>query len=46
VAGAPICTLISVEESPEAVLGDLEARAGALRIELAERAGAYAQAGS
>jgi predicted ATP-grasp superfamily ATP-dependent carboligase len=45
-AGAPICTVISVEESPEAVLADLEARAGALRVELAERAGAYAQAGS
>jgi predicted ATP-grasp superfamily ATP-dependent carboligase len=44
--GAPICTLISLEESPEAVLADLEGRAGALRAALAEPAGAYAQARS
>jgi predicted ATP-grasp superfamily ATP-dependent carboligase len=35
--GAPICTLVSVEESPEAVLADLEVRAAALRAELRER---------
>ena len=38
-AGHPICTLISVQESPEAVLADLEARAAALRGELRDRAG-------
>ena len=43
-AGGPICTLVSVQDSPEAVLADLEARAAALRVELGERA--YAQAGS
>ncbi len=36
-AGRPICTLVAVEESPEAVLADLEARAAALRAELRER---------
>jgi uncharacterized protein len=36
-AGHPICTLVSVEESPEAVLADLEGRAGELRAELGER---------
>jgi uncharacterized protein len=36
-AGHPICTLVSVEESPEAVLADLEGRAAALRAELGER---------
>jgi uncharacterized protein len=40
----PICTLISVQGSPEAVLADLEERAAALRAELGE--GAYAQAAS
>ena len=43
-AGSPICTLISMEESPEAVLADLEARAAALRGELGEPAGAPAHA--
>jgi uncharacterized protein len=36
-AGHPICTLVSVQESPDAVLADLEARAAALRDELRER---------
>ena len=36
-AGHPICTLVSVEKSPEAVLADLERRAAALRAELGER---------
>jgi predicted ATP-grasp superfamily ATP-dependent carboligase len=36
-AGRPICTLVSVQRSPEAVLADLEARAAALRAELGER---------
>jgi predicted ATP-grasp superfamily ATP-dependent carboligase len=40
----PICTLISVQDSPESVLADLKARAAALRAELGE--GAYAQAAS
>jgi hypothetical protein len=44
-AGSPICTLVSVQESPDAVLADLEARAAALRAELRERE-AYAQAAS
>jgi uncharacterized protein len=35
--GGPICTLVSVQESPEAVLADLEARAAVLRSELRER---------
>ncbi|HZC12603.1 MAG TPA: ATP-grasp domain-containing protein [Thermoleophilaceae bacterium] len=35
-AGHPICTLVSVQESPEAVLAELEARAAALRAELRE----------
>jgi predicted ATP-grasp superfamily ATP-dependent carboligase len=38
-AGHPVCTLISVRESPEAVLADLEERAAALRVELGDRAG-------
>jgi uncharacterized protein len=38
-AGHPICTLISVRESPDAVLADLEARAAALRAQLGDRAG-------
>jgi uncharacterized protein len=33
-AGRPICTLVSEQESPDAVLADLEARAAALRAEL------------
>ena len=33
-AGRPICTVISVRESPQAVLADLEARAAAVRAEL------------
>jgi uncharacterized protein len=43
-AGHPICTLVSVQESPDAVLSDLEARAAALRAELGERAGVGALA--
>ena len=43
-AGHPVCTLISVQESPDAVLADLEARATALRAELRERAGIRARA--
>jgi uncharacterized protein len=43
-AGHPICTLVSVRESPDAVLADLEARAAVLRAELRERAVARAQA--
>lgn len=38
-AGHPICTLVSVQESPDAVLADLEARAAALRAELGGRSG-------
>jgi uncharacterized protein len=38
-AGHPVCTLISAQESPEAVLADLEERAAALRVELGDRAG-------
>jgi uncharacterized protein len=37
-AGHPICTLVSMQESPEAVLADLEARSAALRAELGEPA--------
>jgi predicted ATP-grasp superfamily ATP-dependent carboligase len=33
-AGRPICTLVAIGRSPEAVLDDLEARAAALRHEL------------
>jgi uncharacterized protein len=36
-SGRPICTLVSVQESPDAVFADLEARAAALRAELDER---------
>jgi uncharacterized protein len=36
-ARRPICTLVSVGQSPEAVLADLETRAAALRGELRER---------
>jgi uncharacterized protein len=43
-AGHPICTLISVQESPEAVRADLEARAGELRLELGERSALRAPA--
>ena len=43
-AGHPICTLISVQESPHAVLADLETRAAALRDELAQRAGSRTRA--
>jgi uncharacterized protein len=43
-AGHPICTLLSVQSSPEAVVADLEARAAALRDELGERAGVRAPA--
>ena len=43
-AGHPLCTLVSVEESPEAVLADLEGRAAALRVELGERSGLRAPA--
>jgi predicted ATP-grasp superfamily ATP-dependent carboligase len=34
----PVCTLVSVQESPDAVLADLQARAAALRAELGEGA--------
>jgi uncharacterized protein len=43
-AGHPVCTLVSVQRSPEAVLADLEARAAALRVELGDRAGLRALA--
>jgi uncharacterized protein len=43
-AGRPICTLVSVETSPEAVLADLEARAAALRAELRKRGAIRAHA--
>jgi uncharacterized protein len=43
-AGRPICTLVSVQESPDAVFADLEARATALRAELHGRAGIRAHA--
>jgi predicted ATP-grasp superfamily ATP-dependent carboligase len=43
-AGHPVCTLVSVQESPDAVLADLEARAAALRAELREHAGIRAHA--
>jgi predicted ATP-grasp superfamily ATP-dependent carboligase len=43
-AGAPICTLVSVQESPDTVFADLEARAAALRAELDERAALRAHA--
>ena len=35
-AGHPVCTLISAQGSPDAVLADLEARAGELRVELGD----------
>jgi uncharacterized protein len=41
-AGHPICTLISAQSSPEAVVADLEGRAEALRVELGERVGVRA----
>jgi predicted ATP-grasp superfamily ATP-dependent carboligase len=37
-ARRPICTLVSVQESPDAVLADLAARAAALRAELGQSA--------
>jgi uncharacterized protein len=43
-AGHPICTLVSVQGSPEAVLADLESRAAALRAELGERGASRALA--
>jgi uncharacterized protein len=43
-AGHPVCTLVSIQESPDAVLADLEARAATLRAELGERAGIRALA--
>jgi uncharacterized protein len=43
-AGGPICTLVSVQESPDAVFADLEVRAAALRAELRERAAIRAHA--
>jgi len=43
-AGRPICTLVSVQGSPDSVLADLEARAAALRAELRERAAVRAHA--
>jgi predicted ATP-grasp superfamily ATP-dependent carboligase len=39
-ARRPICTLVSVQESPGAVLADLEARAATLRAELGQSAAA------
>jgi predicted ATP-grasp superfamily ATP-dependent carboligase len=42
-AGHPICTLISEQGSPEAVLADLEVRGAALRAELRHRVGIPAQ---
>lgn len=41
-AGRPICTLVADGRSPEAVLGDLEARAAALRRELHVPVGVHA----
>jgi predicted ATP-grasp superfamily ATP-dependent carboligase len=38
-AGHPICTLISVQDTPHAVLADLETRAAGLRAELALSSG-------
>jgi predicted ATP-grasp superfamily ATP-dependent carboligase len=43
-AGHPICTLLTAGRSPEAVLADLEARAGALYGELHERVPVHAVA--
>jgi uncharacterized protein len=43
-AGGPICTLVSVQSSPEAALADIEARAAALRAELREPAAIRAHA--
>jgi predicted ATP-grasp superfamily ATP-dependent carboligase len=43
-AGRPICTLVAIGRSPEAVLDDLEARAAALRHELHVRVGVHAVA--
>jgi uncharacterized protein len=43
-AGRPICTLVSVQGTPEAVLADLEGRAAALRAELGERGASRALA--
>jgi uncharacterized protein len=43
-AGHPICTLVSLQGSAEAVVADLEARAAALRVELGERSGVGAPA--
>ena len=41
-AGHPVCTLVSVQESSEAVLADLEERAAALRVELGDSARLWA----
>jgi uncharacterized protein len=38
-SGQPVCTLVSVQDSPQAVLADLEERAAVLRAELGDRAG-------
>jgi hypothetical protein len=43
-AGRPICTLVAIGRSPEAVIDDLEARAAALRHELHVRVGVHAVA--
>jgi predicted ATP-grasp superfamily ATP-dependent carboligase len=43
-AGHPICTVISLQASPDAVLADLEGRAATLRGELARCAGSRAHA--
>ena len=42
--GQPICTLLSAQGSPDAVVADLEQRAAALRAELHERDGVRAPA--
>jgi uncharacterized protein len=41
-AGHPICTLVSVQGSPEDVLADLDAHAAALRVEIGDRARLHA----
>jgi predicted ATP-grasp superfamily ATP-dependent carboligase len=38
-AGRPVCTLVATGPSPDAVLGELEARAAALRAQLHDHAG-------
>jgi uncharacterized protein len=43
-AGQPVCTLVSVQASPDDVVADLEERAAVLRAELHERGGVRAPA--